>query len=69
MKQFYTIIGMPSSGKTTFLAALWHLITSGELDPSLTLERLEGDYYYLNLSRYGRNVSACHGLLWQTIMR
>jgi hypothetical protein len=48
MSQFHTIIGMPSSGKTTFLAALWHLITSGELKSSLSLERLDGDYHYLN---------------------
>jgi Double-GTPase 1 len=48
MTAFHTIIGMPASGKTTFLAALWHLITSAELDPALLLDRLEGDANYLN---------------------
>jgi hypothetical protein len=48
MTKFHTIIGMPSSGKTTFLAALWHLITAGELDPALTLDHMDGDYHYLN---------------------
>jgi hypothetical protein len=48
MRTFHTIIGMPGSGKTTFLAALWHLITSAELDPALLLDRLEGDAHYLN---------------------
>jgi hypothetical protein len=45
---FHTIIGMPSSGKTTFLAALWHLLTAGELDSKLELETLKGDVTYLN---------------------
>src|SRR6202012_2932063 len=48
MRTFHTIIGMPVSGKTTFLAALWHLITSAELDPTLLLDRLEGEAHYLN---------------------
>jgi hypothetical protein len=48
MSTFHTIIGMPVSGKTTFLAALWHLITSAELDPALLLDHLEGDVHYLN---------------------
>ena len=29
------IIGLPASGKTTYLAALWHLISSGEVDTAL----------------------------------
>ncbi len=32
--------GLPSSGKTTFLAALWHLVTANEVDSALTLVRL-----------------------------
>jgi hypothetical protein len=45
---FHSIIGLPNSGKTTFLAALWHLIDSGEVSSKLTLDRLEGDHTYLN---------------------
>lgn len=45
----HTIIGLPSSGKTTFLAALWHLLTAGELDSRLELETLKGgDSAYLD---------------------
>jgi len=45
-KQF--LIGLPEAGKTTFLAALWHVVTSNEVDGSLVLERLSGDKKYLN---------------------
>ena len=31
------IIGLPESGKTTFLAALWHLITERDVDTVLRL--------------------------------
>jgi hypothetical protein len=42
------IIGLPETGKTTFLAALWHVVTSEEVFESLLLERLHGDSRYLN---------------------
>jgi stage III sporulation protein SpoIIIAA len=42
------IIGLPETGKTTFLAALWHVVTSEEVNESLRLERLHGDSKYLN---------------------
>jgi len=42
------IIGLPAAGKTTFLAALWHIVESRELDSSLILDHLDGDYNYLN---------------------
>ena len=42
------IIGLPSAGKTTFLAALWHVVESREIDSSLILDHLDGDYNYLN---------------------
>jgi hypothetical protein len=45
---FHAIIGLPESGKTTFLAALWHLIEAGEVTTQLTLDHLEGDREYLN---------------------
>ncbi len=43
------IIGLPASGKTTFLAALWHLVTSRDVPLSLRFGALnEGDRSYLN---------------------
>ena len=44
----YMIVGLPRSGKTTFLAAFWHLINAGEVATKLELDRLEGDTEYLN---------------------
>jgi len=45
-KQF--IIGLPSAGKTTFLAALWHVVETREVRGSLVLDHLDGDHSYLN---------------------
>lgn len=45
---YHAIIGLPRSGKTTFLAALWHLIDAGEVATKLVLDRLVGDHQYLN---------------------
>lgn len=43
------IIGLPESGKTTFLAALWHLVTSREIETVLRLTNLRsGDLSHLN---------------------
>jgi len=44
----HTIIGLPRSGKTTFLAALWHLIDAGEVPTSLVLDSLVGNHEHLN---------------------
>lgn len=44
----HTIIGMPGSGKTTYLAALWHLLTSNEVNSKFTLNSLVGDRAYLD---------------------
>lgn len=44
----FVIMGLPASGKTTFLAALWHLLESQETNCRLTLDRYEGDFEYLN---------------------
>jgi hypothetical protein len=44
----FAIMGLPGSGKTTFLAALWHLIEAGEKDCRLKLEKLKGNLVYLN---------------------
>ena len=48
MNETHTIIGMQGAGKTTYLAALWHLVNSDEVQTSLILDRLEGDANYLN---------------------
>lgn len=41
--QDIVVLGLPGSGKTTFLAALWHLLTSGEVNTKLSLVRLNAD--------------------------
>lgn len=43
------IIGLPGSGKTTFLAALWHLITERDVDTLLRFHTLKiGEAAHLN---------------------
>src|SRR6266849_5109955 len=43
------ICGLPASGKTTFLAALWHLVSSREVETALRFESLRnGDNAHLN---------------------
>jgi hypothetical protein len=42
------MVGLPGTGKTTFLAALWHVAKSHEVPGSMRLERREGDQEYLN---------------------
>lgn len=48
MPSNFVIMGLPASGKTTFLAALWHLVEAGETTSRLLLDRYEGDLAYLN---------------------
>jgi hypothetical protein len=43
------MLGLPKTGKTTYLAALWHVLKSSEVPGSLVLEHREGDQEYLNL--------------------
>ena len=43
--------GLPGTGKTTFLAALWHVAKSHEVEGSMRLEKREGDQEYLNRSQ------------------
>lgn len=43
----HTIIGLQSSGKTTFAAALWYLVDSGEVDTALRKGQHNGDFQYL----------------------
>lgn len=40
-------VGLPSSGKTTFLAALWHALRADEISPRLRLLRAPVDREYL----------------------
>ena len=42
------MIGLPAAGKTTFLAALYHVLESEETDAVLKLERLHGDHKHLS---------------------
>ncbi|WP_261372525.1 TRAFAC clade GTPase domain-containing protein [Yersinia aleksiciae] len=48
MNSNFIIMGLPASGKTTFLAALWHLIESNETTCRLELDTYNGDLTYLN---------------------
>ena len=45
------MLGLPGSGKTTFLAALWYVVTSGEVSGALDLEALGPQNIYLNSIR------------------
>lgn len=48
IRQSVSIVGLPGSGKTTFLAALWHLLTEGDIDTELRLKNLHaGSSAYL----------------------
>jgi hypothetical protein len=48
MNPNFVIMGLPESGKTTFLAALWHIIEADEKQCRLKLDRLDGSLEYLN---------------------
>ncbi|NPE55985.1 hypothetical protein HLB25_15755 [Dickeya dadantii] len=43
MNTNFVIMGLPASGKTTFLAALWHLIEADETECRLQLDCYNGD--------------------------
>ena len=45
------MVGLPQSGKTTFLAALWHIVQDARVSTSLRLSELRGDRSYLNRIR------------------
>ena len=45
------LIGLPASGKTTFVAALWHVIASQDIEGALALDVLEAPVDHLNLLR------------------
>jgi len=48
MNANFVIMGLPASGKTTFLAALWHLIEADETGCRLSLDGYSGDFTHLN---------------------
>lgn len=41
------LMGLPATGKTSFLAALWYLVQHSQVVSSVRLEKLEGDSKYL----------------------
>ena len=45
------LVGLPASGKTTFIAALWHVIASQDVEGALGLEVLDAPVDYLNALR------------------
>ena len=45
---YHSILGLPESGKTTYLAALWHVMDAGEVSTKLVLDKLIGDNTHLN---------------------
>lgn len=48
MESSLIVCGLPESGKTTFLAALWHLVLSKEINTKLSLTGLShGEYGYV----------------------
>jgi hypothetical protein len=47
----FLLIGLPSTGKTSFLAAMWYAIQQNNTPTGLVLKRLEGDSTYLNTIR------------------
>lgn len=49
MNTNFTIMGLPASGKTTFLAALWHLVEANEAECRLKFHGSSGDFTYLNM--------------------
>jgi GTPase SAR1 family protein len=42
------VIGLPGAGKTTFIAALWHLLSTERIEGALTLGELQPDRAHLN---------------------
>jgi len=47
----FLLIGLPNTGKTTFLAALWYMVGQSSISCALRLEKLDGESQYLNQIR------------------
>jgi hypothetical protein len=45
---YQLMVGLPATGKTTFLAALWHVLRSDEVSGALRLDEVHGNREYLN---------------------
>jgi len=45
------MVGLPSSGKTTYLAAFWFMVDQSTTECCLTVDKLEGERKYLNQIR------------------
>lgn len=45
------MVGLPGAGKTTFLAALWHVVEEGDVEGALKVTELHGDRRYLDAIR------------------
>lgn len=45
------MVGLPEAGKTTFLAALWHVVDTREVPGSLVLDKLHSDREYVQRLR------------------
>ncbi len=45
------MLGLPGTGKTTFLAALWHVVEAADVRGALRLRALHGDREHLNRVR------------------
>ncbi|QMU60791.1 MAG: hypothetical protein GKR92_03425 [Gammaproteobacteria bacterium] len=48
MKKAQLVIGLPETGKTTFLAALWHVAEQESIPTALTVTNLGEDDHHLN---------------------
>jgi hypothetical protein len=46
--QNFLMIGLPATGKTSFLAALWNAINQDQIETALVLDKLDGEYAYVN---------------------
>lgn len=44
----FLLIGLPETGKTSFLAALWYMVDQSAIDCALRLHKLKGERKYLN---------------------
>jgi hypothetical protein len=53
------VMGLPEAGKTTFIAALWHVVSSKELPSELQIQELQPSRDYLNeISKKWRECAA-----------
>jgi hypothetical protein len=46
-KTKFMMMGLPDSGKSTFVAALWQVVRSADIPEALKLGTLKGDYSYI----------------------